>query len=272
MSSANKDASPVFVLEKVSYHYPGGEIGLSDIDLEIRQQERVVLLGANGSGKSTLLKVLDGLVYPQHGLVQVFGREMNEKKLNQDNFNASFRRRVGFVFQNSEAQLFSSNVWEEIAFGPLHLNLSEAEVRRRVSDIIELFGLERIKDRPPFKLSGGERRKVALASVLATNPSVLMLDEPTTGLDPRTQRWLIDMLIQLGGAGKTLITATHDLEIVEEIADRVLVFGENHDLVASGTPREILADRDLLLRVNLTDPRFHQHAHGGDHRHYHSHR
>jgi cobalt/nickel transport system ATP-binding protein len=262
---------PAFSLEKVNYHYPGGEIGLRDIDLTIDPGERVVMLGANGSGKSTLLKLLDGLIFPQQGAVQAFGRILDEKNLNADGFNHWFRRQVGFVFQDSDAQLFSSNVWEEIAFGPLHMDLDATRVRERVAEILELFDLGGLKDRPPFKLSGGEKRKVALASVLAVNPGVLMLDEPTAGLDPRTQRWLTDMLVRLGQAGKTLITATHDLEIVEEIADRVLVFGEGHRLVAAGPPQQILADKDLLLRVNLIDPRFHRHAHGGDHRHYHPH-
>ncbi len=271
MSLDKDDATPAFLLKNISYHYPGGEVGLLDISLDIHDTERVVLLGANGSGKSTLLKVLDGLVFPQNGTIEAFGTPLNEKNLNNDGLNHTFRQRVGFVFQNADAQLFSSTVYEEIAFGPLHMNLDASQIRQRVGDILDLFDLNHIKDRPPFKLSGGEKRKVALASVLAINPDVLMLDEPTTGLDQRTQRWLIDMLVRLGGAGKTILTATHDLEIVEEIADVVLVFSEDHRLAASGKPHEILSDKDLLLRVNLIDPRFHQHVHGGDHRHYHSH-
>jgi cobalt/nickel transport system ATP-binding protein len=267
----NPTPTPAFSLEKVNFHYPGGDTCLRDIDLSIDQGERIVLLGANGSGKSTLLKVLDGLIFPQQGTVRAFGRSLDESTLNTDEFNHWFRRQVGFVFQDSDAQLFSPNVWEEIAFGPLHMDLDADQVRARVEEIVDLFDIARLKDRAPFKLSGGEKRKVALASVLAVNPSVLMLDEPTNGLDPRSQRWLTDMLVRLGVAGKTLITATHDLEIVEEIADRVVVFGEGHDLVATGTPQEILADKDLLLEVNLIDPRFHRHAHGGDHRHYHVH-
>jgi cobalt/nickel transport system ATP-binding protein len=267
----NPMSTPAFSLEKVNFHYPGGDTCLRDIDLSIDQGERIVLLGANGSGKSTLLKVLDGLIFPQQGTVRAFGRPLDESTLNTDEFNHWFRRQVGFVFQDSDAQLFSPNVWEEIAFGPLHMDLDADQVRERVEEIVDLFDIARLKDRAPFKLSGGEKRKVALASVLAVNPGVLMLDEPTNGLDPRSQRWLTDMLVRLGDAGKTLITATHDLEIVEEIADRVVVFGEGHDLVVTGTPKEILADKDLLLQVNLIDPRFHRHAHGGDHSHYHVH-
>ena len=271
MSSDSAAKAPAFDLEKVHFDYPGGENALRDIDLTIDRGERIVLLGANGSGKSTLLKILDGLVFPQQGAVRAFGQLLDEAHLNNDEFNHWFRRQVGFVFQDSDAQLFSPNVWEEIAFGPLHMDLDPGQVRQRVADILDLFDLHRLKDRPPFKLSGGEKRKVALASVLAVNPSVLMLDEPTAGLDPRTQRWLTDMLVRLGQAGKTLITATHDLDVVEEIADRVLVFGDDHTLVAAGSPQAILADKDLLLRVNLIDARFHRHAHGEDHCHYHPH-
>ena len=262
---------PFFHLERVSYHYPGGAVGVREVDLAVHPGERVVLLGANGSGKSTLLRLLGGLLVPQQGAISAFGQPLSSAYLADFKAAAAFRRRVGLVFQNADAQLFSASVWEELAFGPLHLGLPEAEVRERVDEMLAFCGLQELGERPPFRLSGGEKRKVALASVLAVNPQVLLLDEPTTGLDPRSQRWLIDTLVQLGGAGKTLVTATHDLDVVEEIADRVVVFDEEHRLVASDTPAAILADRDLLLRVNLIDPRFHRHSHGGDHRHYHSH-
>lgn len=271
MFLAESAAAPLFRLEGVTYRYPGGATGVQGIDLTIEAGQRVVLLGANGCGKSTLLRVLDGLLFPQQGTVRAFGAPLTEGELADAEVNAFFRRRVGLVFQNAEAQLFSSSVWEELAFGPLHMGLAEGDVRRRVAEVLDLVGLQGLQERPPFRLSGGEKRKVALAAVLAVNPSVLLLDEPTTGLDPRTQRWLVDILVELGGAGKTLVTATHDLDVVEEIADRVVVFDEEHRLVADGPPRQILRDKDLLLQVNLIDPRFHPHAHGGGHRHYHSH-
>jgi cobalt/nickel transport system ATP-binding protein len=264
-------AAPVFLLEGVTYRYPDGEIGVNNLDLRVEERDRIVLLGANGSGKSTLLRILDGLIFPGDGLVHTFGHVLNEKSLSEEGFNYDFRRRVGFVFQNSETQLFSSTVWDEIAFGPLHMGMEEPEIRRRVSEVLELVGIEAIKDRPPFKLSGGEKKKVALAAVLATNPDVLLLDEPTAALDPRTERWLVDMLIQLGKFGKTIITATHHLDIVEEISDRLLIFGEDHRVAATGPPSQLLSEKELLLRVNLIDPRFHKHSHGGDHRHYHIH-
>lgn len=260
-----------FQLNNVSYHYLSGEEALSDISLSVKQGDKVALLGANGCGKSTLLKILAGLLFPQQGTVHSFGEALNEENLAREEFSFTFRRRVGFVFQNSEAQLFNPSVWEEIAFGPMQMGIDTTEVFRRVDDVTAMLGLEPLRNRPPFKLSGGEKKKVAIASVLSVNPEVILFDEPTDGLDPRTQTWLIDLMKRLSDAGKTMLTATHNLDIVEEIADRVLVFSEDHRLAACGSPSEILDDRELLLKVNLVDEKFHRHAHSGGHRHYHTH-
>ena len=261
----------VFDLKNVGYSYPSGEKALEGVTLSVRQGEKVALLGANGSGKSTLLKLLNGLLFAGEGSIEALGRPLNEKTLSGEEFSFAFRRRVGFVFQKADSQLFNSNVREEIAFGPVQLGWPAAEVDRVVGDMISMLNLERFRDRPPFRLSGGEKRLVALASVLSLNPDVLLLDEPTTGLDPRTQRKLIRMIQQLSEAGKTVIVTTHNLDIVEEIADRAVVFSEDHHLVAQGPCEEILSDIDLLVRVNLVDPHFHKHRHEGGHRHYHSH-
>lgn len=261
----------IFKLDNVSYNYPGGEEALTGISMSILRGEKLVLLGANGCGKSTLLKLLDGLLFPKQGKLYCFGEEINEENLGREEFSFAFRRRVGFVFQNSEAQLFNPSVWEEIAFGPLQMGLESEDIKSRVEGILSMLGLQNLKDRPPFKLSGGEKKKVAIASVLSINPEVILFDEPTNGLDPRTQTWLIKLIRQLNNSGKTLITATHNLDIIEEIADRVLVFNEDHRLEASGTPEEILGNRDLLIKVNLVDEQFHRHTHDGSHRHYHAH-
>lgn len=274
MSDNNSKA--VFELKSVGFDYPSGENALHGVDLTIKRGEKVVLLGANGSGKSTLLKLLNGLLFINQGTLKAFGQDLSEERLAYEEFSFAFHRRVGFVFQNSDAQLFNSNVWEEIAFGPVQLGLPEAEVRRLVDDIIDRLGLEHLRQRPPFRLSGGEKKLVALASVLVLDPDVLLLDEPTNGLDPRTQRKLIRMIQQLGTEGKTIITATHNLEIVSEIADRALVFSENHQLAAAGSCGEILSNIGLLAQVNLIDAEFHVHphatetlvhAHGGQKRH-----
>ena len=159
---------------------------------------------------------------------------------------------------------------DEVAFGPLHLRLPEDEIVRRVEDTLRMLGLGDLAERAPYNLSGGEKKKVALASVLAINPDVLMLDEPTNGLDPRTESWLLELLVRLHGVGKTIVIATHHLDILEDIADRAVVLDEDHTVAAAGPVPDVLADRDLLLRVNLIHE--HAHLHGGvAHTHVHAH-
>ncbi len=267
-----------FRLERVRFDYGEGIPALRDVSLTIARGEKVALLGANGSGKSTLLKILNGLLHPTAGTFEAFGEEITEKTLRDEQTAFRFRRRAGFIFQNSEAQLFSATVREEIAFGPLQMSLSRAEIAQRIADVAALLGIEPLLDRPPFRLSGGEKKKVAIASVLALNPDAILLDEPTNGLDPRSQQWLIELLVRLNRAGKTLVTATHDLDIVAHIADRVVVMDESHAIAAVGTPQEILENTDLLLAVNLIHEHSHRHGalrhshphhHHGDHAHDH---
>jgi cobalt/nickel transport system ATP-binding protein len=232
----------------------------------------VAVLGSNGSGKSTLLKLMDGLYFPAAGVVRAFGQPLTEPAFQEESFNFAFRRRVGLVFQDTDVQLFSPSVWEEIAFAPLQMELPRGEVLARVDAALSALRIEKLRDRAPHRLSGGEKRRVALASVLSLDPEVWLLDEPTAGLDPRSQSWLVDFIIEQGRLGKSVITATHDLTIVEEIADRVCVFDEEHRLVAQGAPADILADRALLAACNLIHE--HQHRHAGveaAHRHPHFH-
>jgi cobalt/nickel transport system ATP-binding protein len=244
-------AEPLFVGEDLRFSYLGKFPALDGVSLEVRPGERLALLGANGCGKSTLLKLLDGLLFPTTGRYFAFGQEITEDVLEDEQMSEAFRGRVGFVFQNSDAQVFSPDVAEEVAFGPLQLGLSREEASRRVSDVLAMLGITDLADRTPFQLSGGQKKKVAIASVLAMNPEVLLFDEPTAALDPRTQMWLIELIEQLAEAGKTIVHATHDLDALDRIADRCLVFGEDHRIAGQGTPAEILASRDLLLRVNL---------------------
>jgi len=256
--------NPVYQLDGVGFDYPNGEMVLQDIDCTIVRGQQVALLGANGSGKSTLLKLLNGLMPISRGSLQVFGESLCPENLSKEAFAFDFHRRVGFVFQNSDAQLFNANVWDEIAFGPVQLGWPEAQVRQAVEDIISRLELDHLRKRPPFRLSGGEKKQVALASALVMNPEVLLLDEPTNGLDPRTQRKLIRIIRALAAEGKTVITATHNLDIVNEIADRVLVFSEQHRLVASGDSQDILNNLALLSGVNLVDEAFHLHQHAAE--------
>jgi cobalt/nickel transport system ATP-binding protein len=259
----------LFELSEVSYRYPHVQ-ALAGISFQVSEGESLVILGANASGKSTLLHLMDGLIFPQQGLVRAFGQELSEELLASGEFARRFRRDVGLLFQSAEAQLFCPSVREEIAFGPLQLDLARAEVERRVEELSAALRLEGLADRAPHELSGGEQKKVALASVLASGPSVLLLDEPTGGLDPRSQRWLVELLKELRCAGKTLVTATHDLSVVEEIADEVLVLGEDGRLAGQGDPTDILDNTQLLLSANLIHEHVHTHA-DISHRHPHGH-
>jgi len=230
------------------------------VSLGIRAGEKVALLGANGCGKSTLLKLLDGLIFPDAGRYTAFGSEVTENALEDEQINRSFRSRVGFIFQNSDAQVFSPTVREEIAFGPLNLSMAAEQVEERVADTLDMLGIADIADRAPYQLSGGQKKRVAIASVLVMNPQVLLFDEPTAALDPRTQQWLLELIVVLNEAGKTIVLATHDLERLDMVADRCLVFSEGHRIVAEGTPGEILGDRDLLLGVNLIHEHTNEHV------------
>lgn len=264
----------IFDLQNVSYLYNGRVRALEDICLKIRQGEQVALLGANGSGKSTLLAIIDCLIYPTSGSYYAFGNLVTEEifdTLKDNDFKRFFRSKVGFVFQNPDVQLFSSTVFDEIAFGPLQLDMSADEVKERVEELMDMLGITKLRDRAPHTLSGGEKKKVCIASVLATNPDVLLLDEPTAGLDPRSQLWLIELLNELASCGKTIITATHDLDIVANISQRAVVIGENHRIVVDSNVDEVLSDVDLLLQTNLMHE--HMHRHGRIvHKHIHAHK
>lgn len=261
-------SSLIFEINNGSYEYPTGQKALVSVNLQVAEGERLGVIGANASGKSTLLYLLGGLRFPNAGVCTAYGRELSEPALHEPEFRRFFRSEVGILFQNVDAQLFCATVEEDIAFGPLQLGLSLDETRARVDDVARLCGVENLLTRQPYALSGGEKKRVALASVLAVNPSALLLDEPTAGLDPRTEMWLAETLNMLATVGKTIIIATHDLTFAGEFATRVVAMGEDHTIAAQGTPEEILADIDLLLRLNL----IHSHAHGhGTVKHAHPH-
>ena len=251
---AHTAAKELLGRDELRYSYLERYPALHDVSVTIARGERVALLGANGSGKSTLLKVLDGLVFPDSGSYTAFGEPVTEDTLEDEQMSEGFRSRIGFVFQNSDAQVFSPNVREEVAFGPLQLGFSVSAAAARVADTLAMLGIADLADRAPFQLSGGQKKKVAIATVLVMSPEVLLFDEPTAALDPRTRHWLVELIEQLGAAGKTIVNATHDLQLLHRIADRCVVFGEDHRIAAEGPPDQVLADRDLLIRVNLIHP------------------
>ncbi len=258
-----------FEVRNISFNYDGVQ-AVQELSLQIEQGERVALLGANGSGKSTLLRILDALYFPPAGSVSFRGTPLTPSQFRSEEFSHDFRRRVALVFQNPDVQLFNPTVFDEVAYGPLQLQWRKEEIVRRVEETLAFLAISHLKERPPYRLSGGEKKRVALASVLVLDPEVLLLDEPTATLDPRSQSQIVDLIQQWEGTAKTVVTATHQLEIVEDIADRVFVL-EAGQVVATGTPAEVLGDGELLLRANLIHA--HRHSHGGIvHSHAHVHR
>ena len=260
----------LFDVDRVMFRYEG-VTALDDLSLAIPEGSRIALLGANGSGKSTLLRLLDGLHFPQAGCIRFRGAELTEERFADDAFSHGFRREVSLVFQNPDVQLFNPTVFDEVAFGPLQLGWPKAEVREHVSNILDRLRIAHLKDRVPHRLSGGEKKRVALASVLVLDPAVLLLDEPTASLDPRSQSQIIDLLVEWGGGSKSVIVATHDLADLADIADCCYVLDAGR-LAAAGTPAEILQDRDLLERTNLVHAHRHRHGAGVMHSHPHNHR
>jgi len=245
----------MFELTDVSYSY-NETPALKSINLRIEKGESVSFLGANGCGKSTLLKLMNGLIVPDTGTYAFDGNTVNRKALSDATFSKRLHQRVGFVFQNPDTQLFCADVFDEIAFGPRQMGLDRHEVEGRVAEMLALLGLKGFEARHPYHLSGGEKRKVALAAVLAMNPDALTLDEPMNGLDPRTMRWLVDFLAGLSRIGKTIVVSTHNLELVQEISDRTVLFNEDHTIAAQLPSSDLLNDVDLLKQVNLVDQNF----------------
>lgn len=260
----------IIALEEVAYSYHDRIPALSEVSLEVKERERFAIIGANGTGKTTLLHLMNGLIHPSRGRVLFRGREVSKETLREKGFLRFFRERVGYVFQDPDIQLFCPTVLDELLYGPLQLEIEEKEALERVHEILKMLNIENLKDRPPYMLSGGEKKKVAIGSVLTVNPEVLLLDEPTNGLDPKTQCFLVELILALNEANKTLVIATHDLSLVDELQATIAVLSEDHRIEKTGSVDEILRDEGLLLKVNLIHEHIHRHGNIA-HKHVHSH-
>jgi cobalt/nickel transport system ATP-binding protein len=263
-------ANILFELKQAGYSYFGRFPALCSVDLTIMQGAKTAVIGANGTGKSTLLSMLDALIFPDQGSVKAFGMPLDDKMQENSDFTMAFRRRVGLGFQNPDIQLFCPTVRDDIMFGPLQLRMRDSEAAKRLDKVVTELKLASLLDRSPCQLSIGEKKKVAIASVLAIQPEVLLLDEPAAGLDPQTTRDIIDILVSENLSGTTLVTATHDLHIIEEIADTVHVFGPERNIIRSAPPEEVLSDRTFLQAHNLVHIHRHRHKDAGvSHAHQH---
>lgn len=219
-------------LENVCFAYDGIPV-LRYVTLHIEKGKTVVIQGLNGCGKTTLLKLINGLIFPEDGKYYFDGEEVCEAKMKKEPFANSLHQRIGYIFQNSDVQLFCSSVEEEIAFGPRQMGLPENKVKERVNDCLNMLGIEKLRERAPYHLSGGEKKKVAIACILSMNPDVFVFDEPLSGLDRIGKEWLMKFLLKLKKMDKTLIVSTHDDVLAEAIADERIYMNENHEIVRS---------------------------------------
>ena len=215
-----------------NYHYTE-ETGIHDIQLQIQKGETVGLMGPNGAGKSTLFKILVGLLPLSSGQYHFKDWTIDQDFLKDPHRAGQIFQQVGLIFQNSDTQLFNTSVYDELAFGPRQLGLAETEVQQRVKDTLGLLEIEHLRDRIPYHLSGGEKKLVAIASVLTMNPSLLLFDEPFNGLSPKYQKLIVTLLQELKTAGKTIVISSHHFEQIAPIVERVLLFSEEHTITGS---------------------------------------
>jgi cobalt/nickel transport system ATP-binding protein len=237
------DCLAILELSGVSYSYPDGTNALQDLNWKVKRGQKIAVLGPNGAGKSTLLKILAGLIFPTRGSVSVDGIGLNKKTADD------LRRKMGFLFQDPDDQIFMPRVWDDVAFGPINMDLPEDEVTSLVTDALRKVDMEGYEDRVPHHMSYGEKKRVAIAGVLAMKPEILLLDEPTSNLDPRGRTEFMSILRDLDN---TMIIATHDVNVASLIAEEALVLKEKK--LAEGTLREIFTQADLLEGANLEVP------------------
>jgi cobalt/nickel transport system ATP-binding protein len=231
----------------VRFTYPGCIKAIDGVSLEIQKSERVAILGPNGSGKSTLILLIAGLLTPEKGEIMVFNEKTTSK-----NF-AKLRQKIGIVFQDPDDQLFTQSVTEDVEYGPKNLRLPENDIKQRSCEVLEKIGIYHLKDRPPHRLSFGEKKKASLATALVLKPELLILDEPTANLDLASRRGLLGMLNELNKQGTTILVSTHDVEALPELADRVIVISDGK-ILGEGETSEVLQNSQLLGAAGLEPP------------------
>jgi cobalt/nickel transport system ATP-binding protein len=259
----------IICLKNIDYSYFGKIPALRNVNLAIGKGEMFAIIGLNGSGKSTLLSIMNALIYPDSGEVLYKDLPVNEKTMSGIT-GGTLRSSMGLIFQNPDIQLFCPTVLDELLFGPMQMNISREGAIERAEQTMSMLGISELRDRSVTMLSGGEKKKVAIASILTMNPEVLLVDEPLSGLDPKTQTFFVELLIELNRAGKTIIFTTHHLDLIDHLQPRVAVLSPEHTIEKTGSASEILSDQDFLISVNLVHEHVHRHD-GQEHRHFHSH-
>ncbi len=240
---------PLIELKELEYAYPYATPALSGINLCIRKGEKIALVGSNGAGKSTLLLTLNGTIRPDKGSIIFQGKPVSYDRTSL----RKIRQKIGFVFQDPDVQIIGPTVWQDVAFGPVNLDFTDEQVRQSVTDALHSVGMEGFEKRPPYHLSGGEKKRVAISGILAMDPEVLVLDEPTSMLDPAGSEDIMDLLDELNLQGKTIIISTHDVELAFTWADRIILM-EKGKIIGSGTPEEAFSDKEMIRRARLKTP------------------
>lgn len=235
--------------ENLSFTYPDGTRALKNINIEIEKGEKVAIIGPNGAGKSTLFSHFNGLTEPTSGCVKIEGKAISFEK---DEL-LKVRQKVGIVFQDPNDQLFAPTVKEDIAFGPMNLGLSYDEVEKRVEDALKMVGMENYEDKTPHHLSGGQQKRIAIAGIIAMKPEIMILDEPTAGLDPDGVEKVLNIMNQLNKEGMTLIISSHDIDMISKYADKIFIL-YNGEIIESGNKNKIFSDMELLKKAHLRTP------------------
>lgn len=235
--------------ENLSFTYPDGTQALKNINIEIEKGEKVAIIGPNGAGKSTLFSHFNGLTEPTSGCVKIEDKPISFEK---DEL-LKVRQKVGIVFQDPNDQLFAPTVKEDIAFGPMNLGLGYDEVEKRVEDALKMVGMENYEDKTPHHLSGGQQKRIAIAGIIAMKPELMILDEPTAGLDPDGVEKVLNIMNQLNEEGMTLIISSHDIDMISKYADKIFVL-YNGEIIESGNKNKIFSDMELLKKAHLRTP------------------
>ena len=240
----------VLSTENLSFTYPDGTQALKNVNITINEGEKVAIIGPNGAGKSTLFSHFNGLSEPTSGTVKIDDTPIiyEKKELLQ------VRQKVGIVFQNPDDQLFAPSVKEDVAFGPMNLGLDYDEVTRRVKESLKMVDMEKYEDKPPHHLSGGQQKRVSIAGIIAMKPEIMILDEPTAGLDPRGVDQVLNILNKLNSEGMSIVISSHDVEMITEFADKLYVLN-NGKITNSGTISEIFSDHKILKEAHLRPPK-----------------
>jgi cobalt/nickel transport system ATP-binding protein len=236
--------------DKIVYEYPDGTKALENVNFHAEKGKIVALLGPNGAGKSTLFLHFNGILEPTSGTVKIDGENVSYKKKDL----MKVRQKVGIVFQNPDDQLFAPTVMEDVAFGPMNMGLSKEEVDLRVKESLEKVGMAGFEKKPPHHLSGGQKKRVAIAGILAMNPKIMVLDEPTSGLDPKGASHILKLLYQLNKEGMTIVISTHDVDLVPLYADSVYIISKGK-IIKEGSPQEVFGDVETVRKADLRLPR-----------------